>query len=1009
MPKEHFDPNGSESSAKKKPDKPARVRNKSCLECDAVHPVCGTCLRSYNHVLQHLPADQEPPPYPHCTFEEGYDFSSPSTTRAVGHAATGPRRGKVGQLENRISQLEGMLKVSATPDGSEAYEEGNRSTSSGTGLGSFSGGRGGGAGGGRGGDASGHGRTSSGTDDWRGVGVEPSPLGPNYPIPGQEFSNLSLNQQPYGSDLKNPPSNNNPPLPHYLSNPNLPPNLFPSNSFQPEGPNSPFPSLSPYLQQQPNGSQWYSLPSSSTSSFNSNVNGTSSFPPTPANNSSPWSYPNPNSSSSGNPPLQPQQIYDTFPPEFHDTFPPSRPPPTTFTSPEPMEQPALRWQPSSSSHPQRQSSGARVEEFVEEEPSWAGGAGSMNEPSQVFGQPPMVQNGVLDIPEIEDEYLLQLLWPGWPPHLPSPGKLEHIVQVFFNKVPFATELLNRPRFLSRLALPPVHKDFPHPALLHAICACTARYLPDIQLVPAEAVFRPITFSDKRNEFEPEQLPCWNGFGPKPANTTRLIDEDFAEIHHRWGSLYVEKGKTNAGEWYALVQAMFLLAQYAHQHSLWVVGWLHMSLMGRFVIPLGLNARPYHAQTILSVSRDLLLPPASDDVERLERANLFWLVFCQDTYSSTASGWQGILDGHDLFLGLPTCHSTYPADTIPEFPTQFGDDDDIFTRHSPEQTAFSLDVKGTLLLQKVARFVRRSEMKGEGDPRQTEGFRSLDKLITTFRTSFPADLRDPLKCVTAGGKAVDRNLVVAHTLPFVAIITLHDPFCDFHDPRDQSSPRMLAAARALLGQIYLVNSTTFSFSLLHPFMSYAWFIGARTLAKHVQVAMANGDHLMEKSLREEIAVMRHAIVQVAGTLPIGARQAAILDQIMLDLQVNLLNRKIFPVNNHGLIFSALSIPEATLSPSSSPSNTNSTPTHSAGGRSRTAKEGGGGGSMDATSSSAGSDQPQAQTGGWTMGNGGANGVCGDSSDRMMMEMDTLQAPWEARPNNNSTSTTNQTFL
>lgn len=131
--------------------------------------------------------------------------------------------------------------------------------------------------------------------------------------------------------------------------------------------------------------------------------------------------------------------------------------------------------------------------------------------------------------------------------------------------------------------------------------------------------------------------------------------------------------------------------------------------------------------------------------------------------------------------------------------------------------------------------------------------------------------------------------------------------------------------------------------------------------------------------------------------------------MLDLQVNLLNRKIFPINNHGLIFSALSIPEATLSPSSSPSNTNSTPTHSAGGRSRTAKEGGGGGSMDATSSSAGSDQPQAQTGGWTMGNGGANGVCGDSSDRMMMEMDTLQAPWEARPNNNSTSTTNQTFL
>ena len=165
--------------------------------------------------------------------------------------------------------------------------------------------------------------------------------------------------------------------------------------------------------------------------------------------------------------------------------------------------------------------------------------------------------------------------------------------------------------------------------------------------------------------------------------------------------------------------------------------------------------------------------------------------------------------------------------------------------------------------------------------------------------------------------------------------------------------MLAAARALLGQIYLVNSTTFSFSLLHPFMvsplfcflfvedetstdarrstslsrfsptlgevdlranllhiidsntdlvlfvsrfsfpcfqgklksfssllaslspslslsppsqlpslttatfffSFEQFIGARTLAKHVQVAMANGDYVLENSLREEIAVMR----------------------------------------------------------------------------------------------------------------------------------------------------------
>lgn len=33
--------------------------------------------------------------------------------------------------------------------------------------------------------------------------------------------------------------------------------------------------------------------------------------------------------------------------------------------------------------------------------------------------------------------------------------------------------------------------------------------------------------------------------------------------------------------------------------------------------------------------------------------------------------------------------------------------------------------------------------------------------------------------------------------------------------------MMAAARGLLGQVYLVTSTNFDFSLLAPFMSYSW--------------------------------------------------------------------------------------------------------------------------------------------------------------------------------------------
>lgn len=37
----------------------------------------------------------------------------------------------------------------------------------------------------------------------------------------------------------------------------------------------------------------------------------------------------------------------------------------------------------------------------------------------------------------DDERLLELLWPGWPPHLPSPGFLMHVVEIYFTSVPMS--------------------------------------------------------------------------------------------------------------------------------------------------------------------------------------------------------------------------------------------------------------------------------------------------------------------------------------------------------------------------------------------------------------------------------------------------------------------------------------------------------------------------------------------------------------------------------------------
>lgn len=51
---------------------------------------------------------------------------------------------------------------------------------------------------------------------------------------------------------------------------------------------------------------------------------------------------------------------------------------------------------------------------------------------------------------------------NWPPYLPPPARLEHLVNSFFACSPLANQLFNKSRFLSRLSLQPNNPGFPHP-------------------------------------------------------------------------------------------------------------------------------------------------------------------------------------------------------------------------------------------------------------------------------------------------------------------------------------------------------------------------------------------------------------------------------------------------------------------------------------------------------------------------------------------------------------------
>ena len=74
---------------------------------------------------------------------------------------------------------------------------------------------------------------------------------------------------------------------------------------------------------------------------------------------------------------------------------------------------------------------------------------------------------------------------NWPPGLPAPFLLEHLVETFFTHAPQLPRMIHRASLLTRLRLPPKHDDFPHPSLLHAICAQASSYTAWVNNVPPE--------------------------------------------------------------------------------------------------------------------------------------------------------------------------------------------------------------------------------------------------------------------------------------------------------------------------------------------------------------------------------------------------------------------------------------------------------------------------------------------------------------------------------------------
>lgn len=116
-------------------------------------------------------------------------------------------------------------------------------------------------------------------------------------------------------------------------------------------------------------------------------------------------------------------------------------------------------------------------------------------------------------PSSSSESDQRLIPHDWPPRLPPPDLLHHLIDIFFACHPHALYLVHRPTFMASLTFSPKSPAFPHLSLLHAICAYASIFSYRVQTPPAN--------------IEGDLFPKRN------APARKALDDSFAERHVRW--------------------------------------------------------------------------------------------------------------------------------------------------------------------------------------------------------------------------------------------------------------------------------------------------------------------------------------------------------------------------------------------------------------------------------------------------------------------------------------------
>lgn len=131
--------------------------------------------------------------------------------------------------------------------------------------------------------------------------------------------------------------------------------------------------------------------------------------------------------------------------------------------------------------------------------------------------------------------LFDLFYPGWPRDLPSPDLTSRLIEIYFTRPHAAQGMINASRFRSAMLLSPTSAGFPHPALIHAVCAVAA-------MIISPDYFR-------------SEEPYW-----------QHVASSASEYHFNGAKAGLERAVCFGANLFQLAQANFLITYYAYNKS-----------------------------------------------------------------------------------------------------------------------------------------------------------------------------------------------------------------------------------------------------------------------------------------------------------------------------------------------------------------------------------------------------------------------------------------------------------